>query len=221
MKSQLVKDLVHSTLGYLSYFNRLRVQYLNTGIMNSKRSDGLKWVHLGCGDKYIQDMINIDVNPFTHCDIWLDLRRKLPFESNSVDAIYCCHTLEHFYEPDVRLIIDECKRVLKSGAAIRIVTPDFQKAALAYQRHDLDYFSDFPDKRKSIGGRFANYLLCRDQHRLVFDFSFWQEILQDAGFTKIVEQSPHRSQIFSEKDLIRFEYEKPDRHHSVFVEAFK
>jgi predicted SAM-dependent methyltransferase len=221
MKSQWIKDLVHSSLGELSIFNKLRVQTFSRSQLRSRRGDGKLWVHLGCGRHYIDGMINVDVNPFTKSDLWLDLRRGLPFADGSVDAIYCCHTLEHFYEKDVRSIVRECHRILAPSAGIRIVTPDFEKAVKAYLRNDAAHFSDFPDKRESIGGRCINYLMCRDQHRLLFDFGFWEEILKGEGFEKITESRPHHSSIFPASDLVRFEYEQPDRHHSVFVETFK
>lgn len=216
-----MKDLVHRTLGEMSLLNRYRIQTIGRGTLRSRRSDGLIWVQLGSGAHYIDGMINVDVNPFRKSDVWLDLRKGLPFDNQSVDAIYCCHTLEHFYEPDVRAIIQDCHRVLKTKGGLRVVTPDLRKAVEAYLQGDLKRFSDFPDARKSIGGKVVNYLLCRDQHRLIFDFSFWKEILEGEGFVEIEECKPHQSRIFPAKEISAFEYEQPDTHHSVFVEAFK
>lgn len=221
MRAQWVKDIVHRTLGEMSLLNRYRIQLIGRSALRSRRPDGQIWVQLGSGAHYIEGMINVDVNPFRKRDIWLDLRKGLPFADNSVDAIYCCHTLEHFYEPDVRAILRECSRILKPKAGMRIATPDLKKAAEAYLQGDMKRFSDFPDKRASIGGKLVNYLLCRDQHRLIFDFSFWKEILEGEGFFRVEECKPHQTQIFPAKELSAFEYEQPDCHHSVFVEAFK
>jgi SAM-dependent methyltransferase len=221
MKSQSVKDLVHLSLGELSVLNRFRLQTVGRARLKSRRTDGLLWVQLGSGAHYIDGMLNVDVNPFRRSDIWLDLRKGLPFKDGTVDAIYCCHTLEHFYEQDVRKILQDCQRVLKPGKGIRLVTPDLKKAVEAYLRGDASHFCDFPDVRTSIGGKLVNYLLCRDQHRLIFDFSFWKEILEGEGFLRIQECKPHQSQIFPVEEISKFEYEPPDRHHSVFAEAFK
>jgi len=221
MKSQWIKDIVHHTLGRVSVLNRYRLQTIGHSKLRSRRTDGLLWLHMGCGKHYIPGMLNVDVNPFIRSDIWLDLRRRLPFADESVDAIYCCHTFEHFSEHDVRKILRECLRVLKRGSGIRIVTPDLKKAVRAYLDGDANYFSDFPDKRSSVGGRCVNYLLCRDQHRLIFDYGFWAELLEQEGFAVIRECVPHQSAIFPQNEITRFEYETPDRHHSVFVEAFR
>lgn len=218
MKSQKAKDVFHATAGQLSILNRWRLQLL-PGALRSRRPDGLVWVHLGSGSHPIDGMINVDVNPFNKPDVWLNILKGLPFRDASVDAIYCCHTLEHFKEGDVRRILRDCRRILKPGSGIRIVTPDLRKAAQAYLAGDASYFSDFPDRRTSLGGRFANYLLCRDQHRLIFDFSFWAELLEAEGFGSIRERVPHDSDVFPREELAVFEYEQPARHHSVFVEA--
>ena len=221
MKPQWLKDFAHTILGELSILNKYRLQSIARAKLRSPRKDHLLWVQLGCGRHYIPGMINIDLNPFIHCDIWMDLRKGLPFAKQSVDSIYCCHTLEHFFEPNVHRILRECYRILKPGAGMRIVTPDLYKAVQAYLRNDSSHFSDFPDKRDSIGGKLVNYLLCRDQHRLIFDFSFWAELLKSEGFVGIQECTPHQSAIFPLEEISKFEYEKPNRHHSVFVEAFR
>jgi predicted SAM-dependent methyltransferase len=221
MRSQQIKDIFHATMGELSVLNRLRLQTIFRSQLKSPREDGLLWVHLGCGVHYIPGMLNVDVNPFRKSDIWLDLRKGLPFGEKTVDAIYCCHTLEHFYEDDVRKILKDCKRVLKNGKGLRIVTPDLRKAVEAYLKGDSSRFFDFPDKRSSMGGKLVNYLLCRDQHRLIFDFSFWQEILESEGFGGVRECFPQQSIIFPSEEISKFEYESPKKHESVFVEAFK
>jgi SAM-dependent methyltransferase len=221
MKAQWIKDVVHATLGELSLLNRARIRAFARGKLRSRRADGKLWVHLGCGRHYVEGMVNVDVNPFVRSEVWLDLRKGLPFADASVDAIYCCHTLEHFHEPDVRRIVADCRRVLKPGAGARIVTPDLRRAAEAYLRGDAAWFSDFPDKRRSVGGRFANAILCRDQHRLAFDASFWEEILGDAGFARVAEKAPHDSAIFPREELAKFEYETPAKHTSVFMEGFR
>ncbi len=221
MKAQWIKDLAHRTLGRASVLNRLRIQTLARGRLRARRPDGKLWLHLGCGRHYIEGMLNVDVNPFIRSDIWLDLRRGLPFGTDSVDAIYCCHTLEHFYEKDIRRIVREGLRALKPSHGMRLVTPDLRRSVEAYLRGDTAFFSDFPDRRASLGGKLANHLLCRDQHRLLFDFSFWREILEEEGFVGVCECAPHQSSIFPGEELTTFEYEPPDKHQSVFVEAFK
>jgi predicted SAM-dependent methyltransferase len=215
MRSQLVKDAYYGTVARLSYLNFLRYR------IRARRHAAPLLLHLGSGLHPIAGFVNIDANPLRRPDLWLDLRLGLPFRDDSVAAAYCCHTLEHFAEPDVRNILREAWRVLKPGCGVRLVTPDLGKAIAAYVAGRIDWFDDFPDSRRSLGGRFTNYLLCRDQHRLMFDFSFMAEILHDAGFIDIVERSPHESALFERSYLASFEYEQPAGYHSLFVEAYK
>jgi predicted SAM-dependent methyltransferase len=165
--------------------------------------------------------VNIDINPFNRKDIWLDVRLGLPFPNGSVDAIYCSHMLEHFFAPQAVNLLRECHRVLKPNGGIRLVTPHLGKAIAAYLSNDVGYFSDFPDTRRSIGGRFVNHMLCRDQHRLMFDFSFMEESLAAAGFDEIVEYAPLESRSFPIGDLCVFERETKETHNSLFVEAIR
>ena len=74
-------------------------------------------VHLGPGvDKYLKGWINVDANAFTgRCDVWADLRYKLPFPDGSVDAFYSHHVIEHL--PDLAFHWREIHRCLKPGGA--------------------------------------------------------------------------------------------------------
>jgi predicted SAM-dependent methyltransferase len=219
MTSQFLKDVAYLTIGRLSAVNLLR--YRLTGRVPGRNRGGPLLLHLGSGPHPIEGFINIDGNPWQRPDLWLDLTLGLPFADGSVAGAYCCHMLEHFFEPDVRRILGEMLRVLAPGAGIRIVTPDMGKAIAAFQQQDSAWFSEFPDSRRSIGGRFTNYMLCRDQHRLMFDFSFMSELLDDVGYAGIREFTPHRSLLFEPGFLATFEYEQPEDNHSLFVEAFK
>jgi SAM-dependent methyltransferase len=147
----------------------------------------------------------------------LDLR----FPERSADSIYASHFLEHLYASDVISLLRACYWALKPGAGVRLVTPHLGKAIAAYVNGDKDFFSGFPDKRDSIGGRFANHMLCRDQHRLMFDFSFMEECLASAGFTEIRECLPRESRVFPSAELAVFEYETTETHASLFVEALR
>ena len=104
---------------------------------------------------------------------------------------------------------------------MRLVTPNLGKAIEAYVRGDAEFFGDWPDARNSIGGRLNNYLLCRDQHRLMFDYDFLKEFLMAAGFEPCREVSPWESKIFEVAELEEIQQGSSEDQRSLFVEAFK
>jgi|SRR5262245_6907392 len=222
MRAQWIKDLHGATLGRVTALSYCYVRAI--GHRRWTRTSGTRrplYLHLGSGKRYIAlpAYVNIDIHPLYRKDIWLDVRLGLPFPSRAVDAIYCAHLLEHFAAPHALRLLRECRRVLRASGGIRLVTPHLGKAIAAYVADDRDYFSDFPDRRRSLGGRFVNHMLCRDQHRLLFDFSFMEECLEEAGFTGVVECRPQESRLFPAEDLCRLEHETQETHNSLFVEA--
>jgi predicted SAM-dependent methyltransferase len=225
MVAQSLKDLYHGTIGRATAIPYWYVRAIGHRRWTQNSSDALRplCLHLGSGKEYIAlpEYVNIDIHPFYRKDIWLDVRLGLPFPSRSVDRIYCSHMLEHFYASEVVKLLRECHRTLRPKGGIRLVTPHLGRAIAAYSAKDSGYFSDFPDERRSIGGRFVNHMLCRDQHRLMFDFSFMEECLVEAGFTDIVECTPQESRLYPPGELGVFEHETKETHNSLFVEAIR
>ena len=178
-------------------------------------------VHLGPGQRnYIQGWINVDANMFTaKCDIWADLRTSLPFPDASVDAFYSHHVAEHL--PDLQRHIENVFRCLKPGGIYRIGGPNGDAAVKKFLENDTKWFDDFPDKRRSIGGRFNNFIFCRNEHLSLLIFSYLEELMTDAGFADIRQFAPRKTgkpEIF--KDCMRFEYPTdPAAQHTLMVEA--
>lgn len=61
-----------------------------------------------------------------------NLARGLPFEDNSIDAIYHSHLLEHLDRDIARVLLIEIYRVLKPGGVVRVVVPNFEADCRAY-----------------------------------------------------------------------------------------
>lgn len=130
--------------------------------------DVVKLLNLGCGEKTsdLDGVVNIDwsamlrlrkhplrrllVPLFLHgarLDRYRDLpdnilvhdlSRGIPFESDSVDAVYHSHTLEHLDREVGEGMMEEVLRVLKPGGVHRIVVPDFEPVCRRYVAH-LDH----------------------------------------------------------------------------------
>ena len=181
-------------------------------------------VHLGPGQKsYLQGWINIDANIFTgKCDLWADLRNPLPFHDGTLDAVYSHHMIEHL--PNMVEHIADVARCLKRGGKYRVGGPNGDVAIRKFIENDRNWFGDFPDKRESIGGRFENFIFCRQEHMTILTFSFLEELLKRSGFVEVRACTPvretHAPELF--EDVLAKEWESDfEMPHTLVVEATK
>jgi predicted SAM-dependent methyltransferase len=187
-------------------------------------SGGAVRAHLGPGQKrYLPGWINVDANMFTgKCDVWADLRNPLPFKDGTVTAFYSHHVIEHLANLESHFA--EVFRCLKPGGVYRVGGPNGDSAILKFAQGDNTWFGDWPDKRRSIGGRFENFVFCRAEHMTILTFSYLSELLENAGFAEIARRLPIKEtgypRLFSDAMLTEFEddFEVP---HTLLVEARK
>lgn len=188
-------------------------------------SSGLVRVQFGPGQRnYMPGWINIDANLFSaRIDLWANLTDALPFRDNTVDAFYSHHVVEHL--PDYYLLthFQEMFRCLKPGGMIRIGGPNADSAIRKYVQNDLGWFSDYPDSRPSLGGRFANFILCRGEHLTILTFSYLSELLSKAGFANIRQCLPQSEtfhpQVIDETVLSKEHENCPECPHTLIIEA--
>lgn len=219
MIHQRYKDTYFVVMQPILRLNHYRYKYFS---LPSNSRNGSRRLHLGCGDKYLPGFLNIDGNITRKVDMRLDLRNGLPFGDNSVDFIYTCGVLEHFYPNELEFILRECCRVLKMGCGIRIVVPNLRSAILAYMNGKAGWFGDWPRSFQSLGGKFANFILCDGQHRNAFDFNYFEEVLRTVGFHKVIEQGNGESMLHDEALLRELEIEPdPDLKYSLYIECLK
>lgn len=181
--------------------------------------------HLGPGQaNYLPEWVNVDANMFTaRCDVWADLRNKLPFRDSSVDAFYSHHMIEHL--PDIPRHFADMFRCLKPGGVIRIGGPNGDTAVRKFLEGDHDWFGDFPDSRRSIGGRLDNFLLCRGEHVALLTFSYLHEIASNVGFRDVECRAPAAETAYADwfdSAVLATEREPtPEAAHTLIVEARK
>lgn len=89
-------------------------------------------VNLGCGETWHPEWLNFDIHPVPPYVRELDIRRRLPFADQSVDAVYHSHVLEHLSHDHACSLTGECLRVLKRGGVLRAVVPDLEVIARLY-----------------------------------------------------------------------------------------
>jgi SAM-dependent methyltransferase len=165
--------------------------------LGTMRVRGLKYLDLGCGANLHEDFINLDFLWRPGVDGCWDIARGLPFASRSMRGVFSEHCLEHFSLPAAIEILKECRRILASGAILRIVVPDGEKYLSTYSRQlSGDASSRFPFQDQDVWqGKFSPILSVnrifywdRDSphgHRFMYDFHLLQTVLLECGFRSV------------------------------------
>ena len=191
--------------------------------LRAPRKAGLR-VQLGPGQAhYIPGWVNVDANMFSaKCEVWADLRNRLPFRDNTVEAMYSHHVIEHL--PDLRRHFEDVFRCLQPGGIYRFGGPNGDNAIRKFIENDANWFADFPDSRKSIGGRFENFVFCRQEHLTILTFSHLEEILMAVGFVNLRRCAPTKETSEPEIFNVCLENENEDDMefpHTLLIEARK
>ena len=140
-------------------------------------------LHLGCGDTYLDNWVNIDLaRPGRKLDLKWDLRVGLPFPDRSVVAVFSEHLFEHIPLPGAVVLLKECRRVLSPGGVIRIGVPDFERYIRAYSGADPiidDVRPDRPTRGIAISEPFFFH-----GHRAMYDAETLCLLLHESGFVE-------------------------------------
>ena len=84
-------------------------------------------MNLACGSDIKEGFVNVDKwNRDGKVDLVCDLTEEFPFESNSVNYIYCSHFLEHLDWLAGKDLLHHCYHCLKKNGILRIVIPDYK-----------------------------------------------------------------------------------------------
>jgi predicted SAM-dependent methyltransferase len=154
-------------------------------LQGPRRPEG-HYLHLGCGHKYLDGMINTDGNVFRKIDLWLDLRNGLPFPDRSCRFVYSSHTLEHLFPYEAIALLREIRRVLKDDGEARIAVPSFDYALeVAWGEHSEGWPRAFDDSRSQA----INYLFCDGQHKYAYNFDILSAFAREAGFGRVENYS--------------------------------
>lgn len=101
---------------------------------------GLRFLHVGCGlarkanagpgfqsDEWNE--VRLDIDPDVHPDIVGSMLDMSEVPSESVDAVFSSHSLEHVQAHELPLALREMRRVLKPGGFMVSTVPDLQSTA--------------------------------------------------------------------------------------------
>lgn len=112
-------------------------------------------LHVGCGRATLANLpavfqngrwgeMRLDIDPAVNPDVIASVSEMSPVQSNSAQAVYSGHNIEHLNHHEVPVALKEFHRVLTPGGALVIKTPDLQSACemVAQDRlYDTAYMS--------------------------------------------------------------------------------
>jgi ubiquinone/menaquinone biosynthesis C-methylase UbiE len=97
-------------------------------------------LHVGCGAATIEKMpkgfkdgsweeVRFDINPAVRPDVLGTITDMSAVQTNSVDAVYSSHNIEHVYSHEVSAVLGEFRRVIKEDGFAVITCPDLKAVA--------------------------------------------------------------------------------------------
>jgi predicted SAM-dependent methyltransferase len=141
-------------------------------------------LHLGCWKRDIPGFVNIDLCdlPHIHYNSSID---KLPFiEDNTVELIYCSHSLEYYDYDGIMACLSEWNRVLHKGGILRLAVPDFDKLIEVY-------LASGRDLNRILGPLFGRMIIQTEKgeqiiyHKIVLNYELLSTLLIQSGFELI------------------------------------
>jgi SAM-dependent methyltransferase len=172
------------------------------------RSNAVRRLQLGTGPNPLPGWLNTDLSPDQYSEhrrelVYLDAARPFPIADMSFDYVFSEHQIEHIAEPEARLMLEECFRVLKPAGRLRVATPDLS-AILSLgdnplgeiQRHYVDWVMTRFRPNISSGNRrcyVINHIFKDHGHQFIYDYETLSALLTDAGFRKLVRRTPGES----------------------------
>ena len=161
-----------------------------------------------------------------------DLRERFPFQDGYADLVYCGQVIEHFTPVEARTFLQECRRVMKQGALLRLSTPDLDKLLAAYtegkmgkfdEDQPLDYHLASTQSIKLGWLIFGSLGTGREYqgHKMIYNFDSLREALTAAGFEPTLVRRMECG-LSQNPAMQRGMYEYPEHAgHSLFVEVVK
>ena len=114
-------------------------------------------LNLGCGKVKLKGYVNCDISKEVNPDKVVDLEKKLPFKTNSIDEIVAHHVIEHVW--NIIPLLHEMHRICKKGAIINIRVPYYSSSTAwsdlthmhAFSFTSFDYVEYNPQGKHHIG----------------------------------------------------------------------
>lgn len=137
-------------------------------------------LHLGCGKRYLEGYIHVDIAEFEHIDYQFPVDDLSTFESDTVEEIYASHVIEYFDRNNVINVLKEWKRVLSPGGILRLAVPNFPKL--------VDVYQSSKELSSILGPLYGKWDIGNQEfiyHKTVYDENSLNKVLEQVGFKNI------------------------------------
>ncbi len=138
----------------------------------------LNW---GCGPDTRDGWTNHDRDDYGSNDVG-DILDGLPYPDDSVDMVVANHSLQMIRYAEMPKALGELWRVMKEGAVLRVLVPDFMRAIHAYENNEKSWFPIVNEAETSIGGKLCAYINWYSEANLLFTPAWLAELLNRNGF---------------------------------------
>lgn len=136
--------------------------------------------------------IRLDIDPAVHPDIVCSMTDMSPVASQSVDAVWSSHNLEHLHRHEVPGALAEFIRVLKANGLLLLTLPDLQQVAelVAADRLEEEAYVSPSGPVSALDMIFGHTAsLARGYpfmaHKTGFTLRSLQNLLLEAGFVRV------------------------------------
>ena len=138
-------------------------------------------LHLGCGKRYLEGFVHIDIADFDHIDFKTSIDNIDMIKNNSCDLIYASHVLEYFNLDEADAVLNEWRKKLKKNGILRIAVPNLESLILIYNKTKL--ISNI------LGPLYGKWEVDQDviYHKTIYDNDSLQAKLKKNGFYNIKE----------------------------------
>lgn len=145
-------------------------------------------LHLGCGDDYREEYINIDFFNKTYADKrWKLNNLRLPDEC--CERVESYAVLEHLNYIEFYECLEECYRVLVSHGVLIFEIPEFEEYMKSWLAQDHKTKWSFEWISPIWGGQWNH----GQYHKAGYSFQRIKEILEEIGFTNVIRTTPSKS----------------------------
>jgi predicted SAM-dependent methyltransferase len=112
--------------------NRERLKEFERNLFKKCAQDRGLHLHLGCADRMLEGFLNIDNDSMNPAVLKGDIMKLENFNDDTVDTIFCAHSLEHLSHRHVPIALQRWYAIMKQGASLYLAMPDLKLCAQQY-----------------------------------------------------------------------------------------